>query len=144
MKRKRTNDIYTAVIEEAKKQQLTTSELLAFLSYRENYISNRKFATEMLKVSRGEQECKQVPVDKAVAMVSRGRLGKSAYNYMRRMLRPHTEGVKSLIFLFIFYLLKTSMKESIYLTIEMEFVIIVHALVNFNANYAEKQIFDNF
>ena len=41
MKRKRINDIYTAVIEEAKKKQLATSELLEFWSYRENYFSNR-------------------------------------------------------------------------------------------------------
>ena len=91
MQRLRTQQIFDAITKEAIKQQLTITQLLAHLLYRENYNSNRKFALEMFKVSLEEPEVTSVLMNKTIALVSRGRFGKTTYNYMRRMLKPHKE-----------------------------------------------------
>ena len=92
MKNRRTDGIFDLIKEEAQKQHLTTTQLLAFLMYRENYFQNRKFALEMLEVSQGKIEITEVPMNKAISIVSRAKLGKTGYNYTRRMLKPHKEG----------------------------------------------------
>ena len=97
MKRLRTDHIFQSIIKEAQMQQISTTQLLAYLLYRENYSENRKFALTMLKLSQGDPESHEVPTNKAIAIISRGRLGRTAYNYVRRMLKPHKESGQKII-----------------------------------------------
>ena len=92
-KRNRTDVILRAVEEHAQTQQLSTTELLAYLLYRVNYHSrDRAFSLQMLKLSMGESEVEKVQTEKALAIVSRGKFGRTAYTYVKRMLKPHKEG----------------------------------------------------
>ena len=87
----RTNKILEAITKEAEIQQVTPTVLMAALLHRLNYISDRKLALHMAKVFRGEDvhSVQKVPNMKGVAIVSRGRMGRTAFNYLRRMLKPH-------------------------------------------------------
>ena len=108
-KRNRTDVILRAVEEHAQTQQLSTTELLAYLLYRVNYHSrDRAFSLQMLKLSMGESEVEKVQTEKALAIVSRGKFGRTAYTYVKRMLKPHKEGGHKLIY--SKYFLKTSCK----------------------------------
>ena len=94
----RVKDILAAVQRESRKQKVTDTQLLSYLLYLINYIPKRKFALEMLKVFKNGsiEEIDKVPTMKAVAIVSRGRMGRSTFTYMRRMLKPSKESaVKS-------------------------------------------------
>ena len=92
-KRLTTDDILKEIEEHALKQKLSTTELLAYLLYRVNYHSNdRAFSLQMLKLSMGESEVEIVETEKALAIVSRGKFGRTAYMYVKRMLKPHKEG----------------------------------------------------
>ena len=94
----RVKDILAAIQTESIKQKVTDTQLLSYLLYLINYISKRKFALEMLKIfkSGSIEEIDKVPTMKAVAIVSRGRMGRSTFTYMRRMLKPSKESaVKS-------------------------------------------------
>ena len=87
----RTNKILEEIIKEAEIQQVTPTVLMAALLHRLNYIADRKLALHMAKVFRGEDvhSVQKVPNMKGVAIVSRGRMGRTAFNYLRRMLKPH-------------------------------------------------------
>lgn len=102
MKMKRTDRIHELLKEEAQNQHLTITQLLGYLMYRENYISNRQFALEMLEISKDKLKVKEVPMDKTIAIVSRAKLGKTGYNYVRRMLKPHKGGGQKLLFAYPF------------------------------------------
>lgn len=90
-KRLRTDEIMGLVEEHARQQQITSTELLAYLLYRFTYSSNKLLSLKMLKMSKGETEKKVeiVPMSKSIAIVSRGKFGRTTYNYVRRMLKPH-------------------------------------------------------
>ena len=88
--KRRTDAILATVKEEAKKQGVTTTELLAYLMYRESYNVDKKLAREMLEVSKGSAiKENKVSQMKTLAMVLRGRFGRSTFFYIRRTLRPH-------------------------------------------------------
>ena len=91
----RVKDILAAVQTESHKQKVTDTQLLSYLLYLINYIPKRKFALEMLKVFKNGsiEEIDKVPTMKAVAIVSRGRMGRSTFTYVRRMLKPSKEDV---------------------------------------------------
>ena len=91
----RVKDILAAVQRESRKQKVTDTQLLSYLLYLINYIPKRKFALEMLKVFKNGsiEEIDKVPTMKAVAIVSRGRMGRSTFTYVRRMLKPSKEDV---------------------------------------------------
>ena len=90
-KRLRTDEIMDLVEKHAARQQMTTNKLLLYLLYRKNYINDKKFAYEMLRHYKGKVETTEIPTMKAIAIASRGRFGRTAYNYIRRMLKPHQE-----------------------------------------------------
>jgi hypothetical protein len=70
--KRRTDAILTAVREEATKQGVTTTELLAYLLYRESYNEDRKLAEAMLRRFRGgELKENKVSDMKTLAMVRR-------------------------------------------------------------------------
>ena len=87
----RTNKILEVINKEAEIQQVTPTVLMAALMHRLNYIRDRKLALQMSKVFRGEDihTTQKVPNMKGVAIVARGRMGRTAFNYLRRMLKPH-------------------------------------------------------
>ena len=91
----RVKNILSLVQTESNKQQVTDTQLLSYLLYLINYIPKRKFALEMLKIFKNGsiEEVDKVPTMKAVAIVSRGRMGRSTFTYVRRMLKPSKEGV---------------------------------------------------
>ena len=85
--RARTDEIYELVKNEALKQKVSTHKLLAYLLARESYDTKRKFSQNMMRIFRGEDDQKsQVSLMQAVSIVSRGRMGRTAYNYVRRQL----------------------------------------------------------
>ena len=90
-KRLRTDEILKLVEEHAKQQQITPTEMLAYLLYRVTYSRNKLLSLKMLKISKGEseKEIETVPMSKSIAIVSRGKFGRTSYNYIRRMLKPH-------------------------------------------------------
>ena len=87
----RKNKILEVITKEAEIQQVTPTILMAALMHRLNYISDRKLALQMAKVFRGEdiQTTQKVQNMKGVAIIARGKMGKTAFNYHRRMLKPH-------------------------------------------------------
>ena len=87
----RTNKILEVINKEAEIQQVTPTVLMAALMHRLNHIRDRKLALQMSKVFRGEDihTTQKVPNMKGVAIVARGRMGRTAFNYLRRMLKPH-------------------------------------------------------
>ena len=89
-KKRRTDAILATVREEAKKQGVETTELLAYMMYRETYNLDKSLSREMLEVSKGSAISKnKVSEMKTLAMVLRGRFGRSTFFYIRRTLRPH-------------------------------------------------------
>ena len=86
-----TNKILEVITKEGKIQQVTPTILMAALMHRLNYISDRKLALQMAKVFRGEdiQTTQKVQNMKGVAIIARGKIGRTAFNYLRRMLKPH-------------------------------------------------------
>ena len=86
----RVKDILAAVQTESRKQKVTDTQLLSYLLYLINYIPKRKSALEMLKIFKDGsiEEIDRVPIMKTVAIVSRGRMGRSTFTYVRRMLKP--------------------------------------------------------
>ena len=88
-KRLRTDYIMTAVENDAEKQKISPNKLLFYLLYRKNYATNRKLALEMLKLYKGEEQTNEVDMMETIALVSRGRFGRTMFNYTRRMLKPH-------------------------------------------------------
>ena len=87
----RTNKILEVITKEAEIQQVTPTILMAALMHRLNYISDRKLALQMANVFRGEdiQTTQKVQNMKGVAIIARGKMGRTAFNYIRRMLKPH-------------------------------------------------------
>ena len=87
----RTNKILEVITKEAEIQQVTPTILNAALMHGLNYISDRKLALQMANVFRGEdiQTTQKVPNMKGVAIIARGKMGRTAFNYLRRMLKPH-------------------------------------------------------
>lgn len=88
--KRRTDAILSAVREEATKQRVTSIELLAYLLYRESYNTDKKLAEAMLQQFKGgELKENKVSDMKTLAMVVRGRFGRSTFFYVRRTLRPY-------------------------------------------------------
>ena len=88
--KRRTDAMLTAVREEATKQGVTTTELLSYLLYRESYNEDKKLAEAMLRRFKGgEVKVNKVSDMKTLAMVLRGRFGRSTFFYVRRTLRPY-------------------------------------------------------
>ena len=93
--KRRTDNILNTVREEANRQGVTTTELLAYLIYRENYpggvaSSDLKLANFMLDLFKGGKmkENKVSEMD-TLAMVLRGHFGRTTYHYVRRLLKPY-------------------------------------------------------
>ena len=87
----RVEDIFYSVKKEAIKQGVSTHELLACMQARDSYITRRKFALNMMKIFRGnEGKTEAVSLMEAAAIVSRGKMGRSAYNFARRRFQRHT------------------------------------------------------
>ena len=93
--KERTNKVMDMVRVEAEKQRITTTQLLAYLMYRDNYTTNRKFALNMHDIFMGRINLETVPTSKAIAICSRGKFGRTNYNYIRRSLKPHKDFVKN-------------------------------------------------
>lgn len=90
--RARTDEIYKLVKKEALRQKVSALKLLAYLLARESYDTKRKFSQNMMRIFREEDDQKpQVSTMQAVSIVSRGRMGRTAYNYVRRQL-PKASG----------------------------------------------------
>jgi hypothetical protein len=88
--KRRTDAILAAVRLEAAKQDVTTTELLAYLLYRESYNQDKKLAEAMLRQFKGgEMKENKVSDMKTLAMVLRGRFGRTTYFNVRRTLRPY-------------------------------------------------------
>ena len=88
--KKRTDQILETVREEAKKQGVTTTELLAYLMHRESYSRDKKLAREMKDLYKGAKLKENKVSDmKTLAMVVRGRFGRSTFFNVQRTLRPH-------------------------------------------------------
>ena len=93
--KRRTDNILNTVREEANRQGVTSTELLAYLIYRENYpsgvaSSDLKLANFMLDLFKGGKmkENKVSEMD-TLAMVLRGHFGRTTYHYVRRLLKPY-------------------------------------------------------
>ena len=92
--KERTNSVFEVINNEAEKQQISPTELLAYLIYRENYIENRNFALSMHKIfinGYDDSKSRDLPAMKAIAICSRGKFGRTTYNYVRRSLKPLEE-----------------------------------------------------
>ena len=88
--KRRTDAILTAVRKDAVKQDVTTTQLLAYLLYRESYNTDKKLAEAMLRHFKGgEMKENKVSDMKTLAMVLRGRFGRTTFFYVRRTLRPY-------------------------------------------------------
>ena len=86
----RTDEVLGAVKDEAVRQIVTPSALLAFLLYRLNYVKRRTFAQKMLKLFENDEWNEEaVGVEKALAILERRKLGKGGYREVRKQLRPH-------------------------------------------------------
>ena len=86
----RTDDILGAVKDEAVRQMVTPTALLAFLLYRLNYVKRRTFAQKMLKLFENDEWSEEaMGVEKALALLERRKLGKGGYREVRKQLRPH-------------------------------------------------------
>ena len=90
-KRSRIDEIMKLVEDHASQQHLTPTEMLAYLLYRVTYSKNKLLSLKMLNISKGEseKEVETVPMSKSIAIVSRGKFGRTMYKCARRMLKPH-------------------------------------------------------
>jgi hypothetical protein len=88
--KRRTDAILAAVRKDAAKQDVTTTVLLAYLLYRESYNQDKKLAEAMLcQFKGGEMKENKVSNMKTLAMVLRGRFGRTTFFNVRRTLRPY-------------------------------------------------------
>eukprot|EP00731_Ephydatia_muelleri_P012099 Em0006g993a len=77
--RRRTDDLFSALREEAMKQHITTTQLLGYLLHRENYVHDRPVADIGMKLFQQEPVAKELSLDEALYMLSAYKLGCSGY-----------------------------------------------------------------
>jgi hypothetical protein len=89
----RTRPIYLTMLGEAARQGCDLTELAALLIYRNNYVTRRPLAIQMLNLFKtGAMSFNKVAIEKALNILERRRLTKEGYRQTRRLLKP--DGVK--------------------------------------------------
>jgi hypothetical protein len=89
----RTRPIYLTMLGEAARQGCDLTELAALLIYRNNYVTRRTLALQMLNLFKtGAMTFNKVAIEKALNILERRRLTKEGYRQTRRLLKP--DGVK--------------------------------------------------
>jgi hypothetical protein len=89
----RTRPIYLTMLGEAARQGCDLTELAALLIYRNNYVTRRTLAVQMLNLFKtGAMTFNKVAIEKALNILERRRLTKEGYRQTRRLLKP--DGVK--------------------------------------------------
>ena len=85
----RTRPIYLMMLEEAARQGCDLTELAALLIYRNNYVTRRSLAVQMLNLFKtGAMTFNKVAIEKALNILERRRLTKEGYRQTRRLLKP--------------------------------------------------------
>ena len=84
----RTKDFFKYSVKEAARQGCDLTELVGVTMYRYLYVHNRPLAYQMLQLFKtGTMACRQVAMEKSLAILERRRLSKEGFRSLRRILQ---------------------------------------------------------